>query len=189
MDIPLGGKRGEGLAAKIDILDFALVAAHKWVLFGREESRSRYASAIIDGQVVLMHRLLTNAPEGVQVDHIDGDGLNNRRENLRLCTRSQNTINRRPNRTIAGKLPLSDYKGVVQQRESPKRPWIARIRCNGKRFTLGGYKTEVDAAMAYDAAARYLHGEFANTNFNGSLALPVEEIRRRSRTYGTVQIT
>lgn len=101
-----------------------------------------------------LHTFLTGWPE---VDHIDGDGLNNTRTNLRPATRSQNNGNARR------RLNISGYKGVSWQKRD--RIWYARIQLHGQKRYLGGFKTAEDAARAYDAAALEVFGAFARTNF------------------------
>ena len=105
-----------------------------------------------------MHRLILDAPAGVEVDHRDGNGLNNQLTNLRLATDSENGRNRR--------LPInstSGFKGVSWDRNT--RKWRAVIRVDGKKHHLGLFTDPIDAALAYDTAARELHGEFAHPNF------------------------
>lgn len=103
-----------------------------------------------------MQRLIMNAPEGLVVDHIDGDTLNNVRSNLRLCTQRQNQFNRRGKRNSS-----SRFRGVNLHR----RHWRAEIFClDGSRKYLGSFDNEVDAARAWNAAAIVEHGEFARLN-------------------------
>jgi hypothetical protein len=104
-----------------------------------------------------MHRVIMNAPEGMEVDHIDHDGLNNQRSNLRVATRSQNAANIVANRGV------SKFRGVTFLKRNGK--WRSAIRVNGKYIYLGSYKAETDAAHAYDTAAREYHREFAQLNF------------------------
>ena len=104
---------------------------------------------------VLMHRYLLQANPGERVDHQDGNGLNNRRENIRKATSSQNGMNARAQ--VGGS---SKFKGVWR----PTR-WRAEIRVNYKTIHLGSFATEEEAAHAYDEAARRLFGEFARVNF------------------------
>lgn len=92
------------------------------------------------------------------VDHINGNGLDNRRSNLRLATRSQNGANRR--RKLNGKSP---YKGIVRAKSRSGSPrWAARLRCNNKEIHLGIFDTPELAHAAYCEAAKKYHGEFAN---------------------------
>lgn len=103
---------------------------------------------------VTMHRLIMKAAKGVQVDHRNGDGLDNRRSNLRLATIQQNSFNRGPNRNNK-----SGYKGVYWGESSHK--WYAQIKINGHKRTIGFFEDKREAWMAYADAAAKLHGEFA----------------------------
>ena len=105
---------------------------------------------------ILMHRLLTDAPAGLQVDHIDGDQMNNCRSNLRLCTQSQNMAN-----GPGWKTKDSKYRGVSRNGGH----WIARAKKDGETYRFGTYRTQEEAARAYDTGALELHGEFARLNF------------------------
>ncbi|MBE3141457.1 MAG: HNH endonuclease [Thermoplasmata archaeon] len=107
--------------------------------------------------IIYIHRLIMNAPHGIDVDHIDMDKLNNQRGNLRLCTRSQNMMNsgKRANN-------VSGYKGVSLVGGKYIR---AQIRVNGEKIHLGNFPDSISAAKAHDEVARKYHGEFARTNF------------------------
>ncbi|MCP5399876.1 HNH endonuclease [Novosphingobium sp.] len=136
--------------ALIDRDDHPLVAGHSWRFNGR------YAYAKSGSQTILMHRLLTGAEAGFVVDHIDGDGLNNQRYNLRVCTQAENALNRR--RTFG----MSRFKGVYFDRGG----WRSAVQINGRRHRLGTFTTEEQAARAYDKKAVELHGQFAATNMD-----------------------
>lgn len=107
-----------------------------------------------------MHRQIMNASEGEEIDHINHNTLDNRRENLRLCTHQQNSMNRRKRTGLS-----SIYKGVCWHKQHKK--WLARIKINNKQFCLGYHKWEANAAKAYDEAAKKYFGEFACLNFSG----------------------
>lgn len=104
---------------------------------------------------VAMHRLIAGALDGEVVDHINGDGLDNRRCNLRRCSHRENMRNRKGH----GSRP---FKGV----EARGNRWRAVITLDGKAINLGRYSTAIEAAVAYDIGARKHHGDFARLNFN-----------------------
>lgn len=106
-----------------------------------------------------MHRVITSAPPGMEVDHINGNGLDNRRGNLRVCTKSGNQRNQR----VQSRAKTSVFKGVSRWKKNNR--WAAFIKLGGRPTYLGSFKSEVDAALAYDAAARKHFGAFARTNF------------------------
>lgn len=112
--------------------------------------------------VILMHRQLVNAAKKEDVDHIDGDRLNNQISNLRICNRRQNLQNQaKVMRTKKGKA-TSKYKGVYWAKDREK--WRATIRANGKRVAIGSYDNEKEAALAYNEYASKYFGEFARLN-------------------------
>lgn len=104
---------------------------------------------------ILMHRLLTGFSAHL-VDHRNGNGLDNRLENLRLCSEVENSTNARKRSDSK-----STYRGVGFLRGK----WIAKIKSKGKDMHLGTFATEIEAARAYDEASRRFHGEFGRRNF------------------------
>lgn len=157
--------RGPKVFAKISPQDAARILQYKWRFIqnkkGRVGQTIRYAVAQEkrDGIYVRlkMHRLILDAPEGTHVDHINGDGLDNRRENIRICTPQLNQANSRKH--IVGS---SRYKGVAWS--AAARKWRAYIAVDRKQTHLGLFESEVEAAQAYDQKAREVFGEYAFTN-------------------------
>lgn len=145
----------KGYEAIINAADVPLVKEYNWSACVR--SRSVYAvrtdNTGLTPRKVLLHRLLMSEPQGLEIDHRDGNGLNNRRKNLRSATHSENTYNRRVNKNNT-----SGLKGVYWYKRAQK--WMARIGVNGNREYLGLFETPEEAHAAYCAASRKLHGEF-----------------------------
>ena len=108
---------------------------------------------------IKMHREILDPPDHLYVDHINHNGLDNRKANLRTATHRQNSYNRIHFR----KNPSSKYKGVSWKKRTKK--WIVQICYNGERKTIGYFNDEIKAAKAYDDAVRKYHGEFAVLNF------------------------
>jgi hypothetical protein len=145
----------------LDLRDYYHLSKYKWYIkgcFGKFYAARNYKYDSKQTKSVAMHREIMNAPKGLLVDHRNGNGLDNRRENLRLATRSQNNCN-----TTKRKNTSSRFVGVSFDKR--KRRWIAYINHNGKKIFLGYFDSEIEAAKAYDAAAKKYHGEFARLNF------------------------
>jgi len=119
---------------------------------------TNYARRFEKGRTIYMHREIMNAPDGMEVDHINRNGLDNRRENLRLCTKAQNQQNSKKRR---GKSSI--FKGVSWDKK--RRKWRVEITVNKKRIMIGRFPSEMKAAEAYDVEALYYFGEFAKPNF------------------------
>lgn len=159
--IPLNSRKHPGHYALIDERDAELVAPFPWRILKRgNRSYAMSHTPIGEGRyrAVQMHRLIMDAPVGTDVDHINGDGLDNRRENLRFCNDSLNAANRaiRPGGS-------SRYRGVAWHARCGK--WQASIKVHDKNHYLGVFQSEEAAAYAYDNAAREYFGEFARLNF------------------------
>lgn len=144
-----------GHEVTVDRSDYEWLSSFKWCL-----QSGRYA---FNRSVGLMHRAILEADSSCQVDHINGNGLDNRRANLRLCKRKENNRNRTKGLERAGRTCSSRYKGVCWKRA--KSTWVAQISVDGVSRHLGYYACEVDAARAYDKAAAEHYGEFARLNF------------------------
>ena len=149
--IPLTG----GGHALVDDADYPVINTFKWYL-----RTDGYAATkqIVPDVTVLMHRLLINTPKPYHTDHINGNKLDNRRENLRVATAMMNQANSRKH-----KKKSSIYKGVTFRPQSGR--WIAQIAPARKNIRIGTFDTEHQAAVAYDFWATFFWGEFAYTNF------------------------
>lgn len=157
-------RNDETLWAVIDRSDYELVCQFRWRFLASNLMwfAGGYAQAEIarDGKLttVLMHRLIMSPSSGAVVDHIDHDGLNNRRRNLRIATQAENTRWKRGRGGTGSK-----FKGIYHSSRSDS--WCALIECDGVREHLGTYASEEEAARVYDHRARQLFGEFAYLNF------------------------
>jgi len=151
-------KLSDEYQAIIDTADFDLVSIYNWYPSIRKYKNTRkcYAIAVSKKKMISMSRLIMKAPRNLEVDHINGDSLDNRRCNLRLATRFENARNvklRSDNRT--------GYKGVTPFNGG----YAARIEVNKIAFTIGVFATAIEAAKAYDDVAKKLHKEFCRLNF------------------------
>lgn len=148
-----------GYETIIDDDVFDLYGSWRWIVrVSRYKTKAYpYAMACRNGKVHHLHRLILNANLGEYVDHKNGDTLDNRRENLRLCTHKQN----RRNEGMSSD-NTSGFKGVTRGSLST---WRAQICINYKVTYLGSFGTKEEAARAYDAAASEHFGEYARLNF------------------------
>lgn len=146
----------QGMLTKVDAGDYEFLMQWKW--FVHKCAHLFYAERRQGANKIKMHRLLLGITDPkIFVDHIDRDGLNNQRENLRIVSATQNTFNRRKRINS-----LSKYKGLSYDKVSEK--WFTEISAGGKRIYLGRFATQEEAALAYNEAAIKIHGEFANLN-------------------------
>lgn len=146
-----------GQVAKVDCEDFERINQWKWHVADNFYAKRR---EFVGGKPVAwkrMHREVIGAQPGQVVDHINGDRLDNRRANLRICTQQQNLFNSKKHKDCT-----SRFKGVFWSRQAQK--WQTRIRAEGKSKHLGYSLNEVDAAILYNQAAARYFGEFARLN-------------------------
>jgi hypothetical protein len=153
-----------GQVALVDDEDYDNLMQYKWFSNYKKTSRGDNWSALgyVCKKTVLMHRFLLQPPSNLQIDHINGNGLDNRRANLRLATNQQNQANTRKR----GPETSSVYKGVCWAKRHKR--WLAKICKDGKNIFLGHFSEETDAAKAYDRAATEYYGPFAHLNFPGT---------------------
>lgn len=154
-----------GLVVMVDDDDYEYLSQWHWN--AQVQKETAYAVRTTKGPKqkdikYRMHRVIMNAPDGVFVDHVDGDGLNCRKENMRFCTRAQNQQNKM-------KVSKNRFKGITEHKPrgawKKNFPWQARIRVERKLISLGYFATDEEAARAYDAAALKYFGPFAKVNF------------------------
>lgn len=146
----------QGKFALVDDEDYVELNQHKWCAY--KQGNTFYAARAVN----LMHREILGLKrgDGKVTDHIDHDGLNNQRSNIRVCTQQQNMMNKRKRKNNSSK-----YKGVYFLKTNK---WIAQIHFDNKSIHLGLFDDELEAAQAYDKKAIELFREFAKTNINQS---------------------
>lgn len=151
---------GRGKVALVDDEDYEHLSKRKWYCYrARSKNTNCWHVRLSESnkRQVYLHRMIVTPPEGMIVDHINRDGLDNRKENLRFCTPWQNSLNCSPRINCTSK-----YKGVCKRSDSGS--YRSRIRVHGKLINLGNFKNEKDAARAYNDAAKLYFGEFAVLN-------------------------
>ena len=148
---------------KVDQADYKRLRGYRWL--ASKGNNNYYALRHVPGgkgkkaSINSMHREIIQVPRGMVVDHINHDGMDNRRANLRAATYSQNMCNVRKRSGAKH----SKYKGINWRKRT--RKWEVRVMFEKKRMHIGYFRDEIDAARAYDQAARKYHGEFASPNF------------------------
>jgi hypothetical protein len=163
-ELPVGEK-----FALVDAEDFEVLRHFKWKTYRCPTGKTTYAvttlPVVLGSKTVRMHRVILiwlakarGIPARLEVDHVNGNGLDNRRSNLRFCTSSQNKFNRGKK----GGFKHSSYKGVGFHRSMNK--WTCCIQINNKK-KVSYFNEEIAAAKAYDELAKKHHGEFARLNF------------------------
>lgn len=158
----------QGQFALIDKGEVNKILQNNWHAYRQENAKTFYAKAHLfkggEDKTIHMHRIIMDCPAGMVVDHINGNGLDNRKCNLRICSPFENMGNKRPQKNKS-----SQYKGVTRWEYRYKNKvedrWIARIQNNNRQRSLGYFRTEVEAALAYDKAAKSTFGPYARLNF------------------------
>lgn len=141
--------------ALVDDSDFDYLNEYNWSVM--LPYKSKYAGTFNNNKMILMHRLIMDAPNVLEVDHIDHNGLNNQKSNLRICLHWQNISNRsmQYNNTLG-------FKGVSFDKNRKK--WVVQIQSRGTKY-IKRFDDKYDAARHYDLKIGELCGEFANINF------------------------
>ena len=154
----------QGKFAIVDDGDFEELSKHKWCIMKSGRNAFRAVRGIWKNErriTVYMHRVVMNAPKNLDVDHINHNPLDNRKCNLRVCTKSQNQHNQQLHKDGS-----SRFKGVSINRQVNK--WAAAIKFKSKSISIGLFGSEVEAAKAYDEKAKELFGEYAYVNFKNN---------------------
>lgn len=150
--------------AIVDRDDYAWASTKRWFKLKTSNkrlyaSRNEWISGVPRrkaNHTIIMHREIMGTPDGMETDHINGNGLDNRKSNLRICTKSRNMHNQQKTRGS------SRYKGVYWNKHAHK--WHSSVTLGKQRFYLGIYNSEEDAALAYNNKAKEIFGEFARLN-------------------------
>jgi hypothetical protein len=148
----------QGKFALVDDEDYGYLIQWRWQYYLTKGSSTGYASRGVQKdnvrKIIKMHRVILREINDLHIDHINGNGLDNRKSNLRYATRAQNRSNSMSNNK-------NGFKGVTKKIGRVSKPYCAQIRSNGKQYNLGYFKTPKEAHEAYKKAAIELHGEFA----------------------------
>lgn len=157
-------KLDKGMFAIVDDSDYEWLSKFLWRAHCPTGKNGYAFYALTGSRGIAMHRIITDCPNGLQVDHINRNTLDNRRSNLRICTHRENVRNKK---ALVTKRSKSKFLGVDLNRLGTK--WVARIGFNSKKIHLGTFTSEEDAARIYDMHAKVAFGEFANLNFKPTM--------------------
>lgn len=149
----------QGKEVKVDKEDYDVLSKFNWSYTSPDGYAVRKGRRNTDEpRTVHMHRVIMKAKPEQQLDHINGDKLDNRKANLRFATTQENSFNRKKPDVDC----TSQYKGVLKRKKA--KSWEARIKFNDRALHLGSYRNEIEGAMAYNEAAKIMFGEFARLN-------------------------
>jgi len=146
-----------GVITIVDDEDYEYLNQWKWYLLKSHTNYYAIRTQRPENKLLQLHRIVMKAKKGEIIDHINGNKLDNRKSNLRICTQAQNNQNRK-----ISKLNKSGYNGVSWSIRNKK--WVAQIACENKKIHIGYYIDPIDAAKAFNNAAQKYHGEFAKLN-------------------------
>jgi len=151
----------QGKVALVDDADYDYLMQWKWRAVKEYKRWYAVRSVRKNGERFLfwMHRVILNTPVGMETDHINHNGLDNQRSNIRICNHSENLHNQQ----VQKRIKSSTFKGVSWYKQ--RCMWESYIEVNGKKIRLGYFNDELEAAKTYDNAAIKYFGEFANLNF------------------------
>ena len=152
-------KLTQGKYALIDDDDYNRILKYKWCAHFERNNWYAVTGKVVNGKrhTIRMHRFIMNALPGEMMDHINGDGLDNRKNNLRFCNAKQNCWNSKSRKNTSSK-----YKGVSKRKTTGK--YESYISIYGKRKHLGFFENEEEAAKKYNQQAILIHGKFARLN-------------------------
>ena len=146
----------QGKFAIVDDDDFERLNCHKWHLSSQGYAR-RFDGGRKKQSCIYMHRVIINTPNNLLTDHINGNKLDNRKSNLRVCNNSQNVANRSLMRNNT-----SGLVGVSYTNKNKTNPWVAKIKIDNKRIHIGYFRSKKEAHAAYSAISKIAKGEFYN---------------------------
>jgi hypothetical protein len=168
----------QGKIAIVDRQDYERVSRYKWCL--SRVGHQLYAHRRQYGKTIRLHQFIMNPPKGKVVDHANGNGLDNRRENLRICTMLENAWNKRRRKPPGAH---SRFIGVYPCQRPPGK-WCVKVQCKGKVTNLGSFDDEVESARARDRKAVELFGDYATLNFPAERDQRLLEIEAERRSRG-----